>query len=135
MKNRLLLLFSLCATGLGIWEAQAENPESTSKDFMEINIPFGYDEIELHGELMLNIGPNAIVAGASDDAVYIGFNEDFGSVNISIYNGLGGLVYSTVVNSSIQTEVFIPFANVSIGTYLVELNNANGYAEGDFEHN
>ena len=44
---------------------------------MEINIPIGYDEIDLHGELAFNVGPNAIVAGASDDAVYIGFNLDF----------------------------------------------------------
>lgn len=96
--------------------------------------PAGYEIIDLQGTLLYGIDPNTIVAGASDDAVYIGFNEDFGSVNISIYNGLGGLVYSTVVNSSIQSEVFIPFAGVASGIYTVEINNANGSINGDFGH-
>ena len=82
---------------------------------------------------MLGINPNAIVAGASDDAVYIGFNQDFGNVNISIYNGMGGLVYSTVVNTSVQSVVIIPFTSAASGSYTVELSNADGDAEGDFD--
>ncbi len=82
---------------------------------------------------MYGIGPNTIVAGASDDAVYIGFNQDFGNVNISIYNGMGGLVYSTVVNTSVQSVVIIPFTSAASGSYTVELNSADGYADGDFE--
>ena len=101
---------------------------------MEINVPTGYDEIYLHGELMYNIGPNAIVAGANDDAVYIGFNQSFGNVNISIYNGMGGLAYSTVVNTDVQQVFIIPFSGVASGSYIVELSNANGYAEGEFDH-
>ena len=100
---------------------------------MEINIPIGYDEIDLHGELAFNVGPNAIVAGASDDAVYIGFNLDFGNVNISIYNSMGVIVYNTVVNTSVQSVVIIPFTSAASGSYIVELNSADGYAEGDFE--
>ena len=133
MKTKLLLLVSLCAISLGAWKIQAGNPETTIKCFMEINVPTGYDVINLHGELMYNIGPNAIVAGASDDAVYIGFNQSFGNVNISIYNGMGGLVYSTVVDTSVQSVVIIPFTSAASGSYTVELNNANGYADGDFE--
>jgi len=135
MKNNLFLFFSLCAIGLGVWEVQAENPKTTLQYFTEINIPIGYDEIDLHGELMLSIGPNAIVAGVSDDAVYIGFNQDFGNVNISIYNGMGGLVYSTVVNTSVQSVVIIPFTSAASGSYTVELSNADGDAEGDFDKN
>ena len=82
---------------------------------------------------MYNINPNAIEAGANDDAVYIGFNQSFGNVNISIYNALGGLVYSTVVNTDVQQTIIIPFSNVLSGTYTVELSNANGYVEGDFD--
>ena len=82
---------------------------------------------------MFSINPNAIVAGASDDAVYIGFNQSFGNVNISIYSGMGGLVYSTVVNTSVQSVVIIPFTSAASGSYIVELNSADGYAEGDFD--
>ena len=101
---------------------------------MEDNVPHGYDVIVLHGTLMFGINPNSIVAGASDDAVYIGFNQDFGLVNISIYNSMGGLVYSAVVNTSVQQVVIIPITFAASGTYTVELSNAFGYAEGDFEH-
>ena len=133
MKAKLLLLVGLCAISLGAWKAQAGNPETSNKCFMEINVPTGYDEIDLHGELMYNVGPNAIVAGASDDAVYIGFNQSFSIVNISIYNGMGGLVYSTVVNTNVQQVVIIPFSGFASGTYTVEISNAIGFADGNFE--
>ena len=133
MKTKLLLLVSLCAISLGAWKVQAGNPETTIKCFMEINVPTEYDVINLHGELMYNIGPNAIVAGANDNAVYIGFNQSFGNVNISIYNGMGGLVYSTVVNTDVQQVFIIPFSGVASGSYTVELSSANGYAEGEFD--
>ena len=82
---------------------------------------------------MLGVGPNAVVAGASDNSVYIGFNQDFGNVSISIYNAAGLLVCSTVVNTNVQPTVIIPFENVNTGVYTVVLDNADGYADGDFE--
>ncbi len=102
---------------------------------MDNNVPSGYNKIELHGDLATLVGPNAIVAGASDDAIYIGFNQNFGNVNISIYNGMGSLVYSTVVNTDAQSVVIIPFSSAAAGTYTVELSNANGSVDGDFELN
>ena len=99
------------------------------------NLPAGYSSIDLHGKLDCNSGPNAVVAGASDNAVYIGFNEDFGNVSISIYNEAGLVVYSTVVNTSVQQVVIIPFFSAASGTYTVELSSANGYADGDFNKN
>ena len=84
---------------------------------------------------MYGINPNAIVAGASDNAVYIGFNQDFGNVSITIYNGAGLVAYSTVVDTSVQQVVIIPITTAASGTYTVVLDNANGYAEGDFERN
>jgi hypothetical protein len=111
------------------------NIEPTPIDNVESSIPYGYEEIELRGTLATNTGPNGTLAGVSDDAVYIEFNQDFGNVNISIYNSTGGIVYNTVVNSSMQSVVIIPFSTAASGTYTVELNNANGYADGDFEKN
>ena len=134
MKTKTLLLVGLCAIGLCSLEVQAVNTKSIPINNAEIaDPPQGYEEIDLRGSLMYGIGPNAIVAGASDDAVYIGFNQDFGNVNISIYNGMGGLVYSTVVNTSVQSVVIIPFTSAASGSYIVELNSADGYAEGDFD--
>jgi hypothetical protein len=136
MKTKTLLLLGLCAIGLCTWEVQAVNTKSIPINNVEIaDPPQGYEEIDLQGSLMYGIGPNAIVAGASDVDIYIGFNQSFGNVNISIYNSLGGLVYNTVVNTDVQQVVIIPITSAASGSYFVELNNANGYAEGEFEKN
>jgi hypothetical protein len=84
---------------------------------------------------MFGINPNTIVAGVSDVDIYIGFNQSFGNVNISIYNGMGGLVYNTVVNTDVQQVYIIPFSTAASDTFTVELSNASGYAEGDFDRN
>ena len=135
MKTKALLFISLIALSFCTCEVQAGN--SMPIPIIKINTadpPQGYKKIELQGTLMFGINPNAIVAGASDDAVYIGFNQSFGNVNISIYNGMGGLVYNTVVNTNVQQVVIIPFNAAASGSYIVELSNANGYAEGEFDH-
>ena len=125
----------LCFIGLCTWEAKALNIATLPIiENVLADPPQGYEIIELEGSLMLNVGPNAIVAGASDDAVYIGFNEEFGNVNISIHSITGGLVYYTVVNTSVQSVVIIPFGGVASGLYTVELSSANGYVDGYFEH-
>lgn len=134
MKTKTLLLVGLCAIGLYSWKTQAVNTKSIPINNIEMaDPPSSYEKIELQGSLMFGINPNAIVAGANDDAVYIGFNQSFGNVNISIYNAMGGLVYSTVVNTDVQQTIIIPFANVLSGTYTVEVSNANGSVEGDFD--
>ena len=136
MNKKVLLLIGICILGLGFIEIQAVSlAKAPCYEFNDdVNVPSGFDKIDLRGSLMNGIGPNAIVAGASEDAVYIGFNQDFGLVNISIYNSLGGLAYSAVVNTSVQQVVIIPITTAASGTYTVELSNANGYADGDFEH-
>ena len=134
MKKKVLFLVGLCALSHYTWEAQALNTVSLPINECWIADPPQYKEIDLQGTLMYGINPNAIVAGASDDAVYIGFNQSFGYVDISIYNGMGGLVYSTVVNTDVQQVVIIPFNTAASGSYTVELSNANGYAEGEFDH-
>lgn len=136
MKKKALLLSCLCIFGLCIGKTYAiDTKKAPIIETEKADPPHGYEEIELLGTLMYGINTNAIIAGASNDAIYIQFNQTFGNVNISIYNSIGGLVYSTVVNTDVQQVVIIPFTNAASGTYTVELNNANGYADGDFEHN
>jgi hypothetical protein len=137
MKKNTLIIIGLCALGLCFGDVQAVNKAPTPIEINKWEIadpPQGYEKINLQGTLMLGVGPNAVVAGANDEAVYIGFNQDFGLVNISIYNSMGGLVYSAVVNTSVQQVVIIPITFATSGTYTVELSNAFGYADGDFEH-
>ena len=136
MKKKALIFIGLCALGLCTWEAQAINQQTIPFSIKNIldNMPNEFDKINLMGDLMFVVGPNAIEAGASDDAIYIGFNQSFGNVSISIYNSMSSIVYSTVVNTDVQQVFIIPFTNAASGSYTVELSNANGYAEGDFEH-
>lgn len=136
MKKKVLFFASLVALSLCTGQVKSETVNSVSAPIIKWDVadpPAGYEKIDLRGTLMLSINPNAIVAGANDNSVYIGFNQSFGNVNISIYNDMGGLVYSTVVDTSVQSVVIIPFTSAASGSYIVELNNANGYADGDFE--
>ena len=89
--------------------------------------------IELRGLLDANAGPNDILAYVDANAVRIVFNRSFGNVSISIYNATGTLFYSDTVNTAVQQHVIIPFITSSSGTYTLILENATGYADGDFE--
>ena len=132
MKKATLILTGLCVLGLFSWQAQAMNVKHVSIVNVEDNVPTGFEIIELKGDLMLGIGPNAIEAGANRKSVYIHFNQSFGNVNISIFNATGSLCYSGVVDTTVQQTVIIPISGSSEGTYNVVLDNANGYAEGEF---
>ena len=134
--KKALILSSLCILALSTpWPVQAVNHETSSITNMEDNVPTGYEIIVLKGKLDYNTGSDGIIAGANDNSVYIHFNQSFGNVSISIYNAVGNRVYNTVVDTSVQQTVIIPFSNMANGNYTVVLDNANGYAEGDFERN
>jgi hypothetical protein len=135
MNKKVLILIGLCAFGLCDSEACTVKPETTPIYTMLNHLPGIFDEIILQGDLMYGNNPNAIEAGASDNAIYIQFNQNFGNVSITIYNGNNLVVYSTVVDTSVQQVVIIPFTTAAADTYTIVLNNANGYAEGDFDKN
>ena len=129
-------LVGLFALGLCAWEAQAVNLNHTSIINVEDNVPSEYEKIMLYGSLMYGTNPNAISAGYSRNAVYVHFSQSFGNVSVALHNEDGVLVYSTVVNTNVQQTLIIPIANNSgNGGYYITLDNANGYAEGDFRKN
>lgn len=132
MKKNALILVGLCALGLFSWQTQAMIIERASIINIEDNVPTGYEIIELIGDLLYGTNPNAIDAGANRNSVYLHFNQSFGNVNIKIYNATGSLCYSGVVDTTVQQTVIIPISGNNDGTYAVVLDNANGYAEGEF---
>lgn len=134
MKKKLTIFAYIWAFVFSFWNVQAFAFDASSI-YEVLDIPHGYDKIELKGSLNYGIGPNAIEAGANDDEVYIQFNQSFGNVNIAIYNSSNLVVYSTVVDTSVQQVVIIPFTTAAADTYTVELSHADNYAEGDFEKN
>ena len=136
MKAKVLLLLGFGILGFSHYEASAsnENEKESPYYYQECMMPNGAEKIELHGCLMFNIGANSIEAYSYNNEIFIHFNQSFGNVSISLYNAIGNLIYNCVVDTSTQQLVVIPINNVASGTYTVVLDNANGYVEGDFEH-
>ena len=136
MKHKSIILAGLYAFGLCICEIQAANLNQVSVIHVEDNVPTGYEKIYLQGTLVMGPNPNAISAGYSRNSVYVHFSQSFGSVSVALHNEDGVLVYSTVVNTDVQQTLIIPLANsCGNGGYYLTLDNANGYAEGDFRKN
>ena len=96
--------------------------------------PSGADEIHLVGLLDLNQGPNDIEAYADGNYVYIYFNRNFGNVSITLYNISGVMIYNDIVNTAVQQTVIIPITGIVDGLLTLVLENANGYAEGEFDN-
>ena len=139
MKNMKVLVFvGLYAIGFCTMNVLAASPNQTSINTVmyDNHIPSEAEKIRLQGKLELNANPEDIEAGATRNAVYLYFNQNFGNVSISLYNPEGQLIYLNVVDTSVQQYVTIPLANNSgNGGYYLTLDNANGFAEGDFERN
>ena len=135
MKIKNTLLVAFCAIGLCVSIAKASTIEKDPSFTTSIALPGILDEIELQGDLMYSVGPNAINAGASKDAIYIEFKQSCGNVDIFIYNENGQQIYGTTVNTSVQQMVIIPISNTTNNGYSIMLSNANGCAEGDVRNN
>ncbi|MBR3711178.1 MAG: DUF3244 domain-containing protein [Bacteroidales bacterium] len=98
--------------------------------------PTGSEQIYLQGRLAYNAGPNDIEAYVDGNYVYVSFHRDFGAVSVTLYDPYGLSIYSDVVNTAIQQLVVIPINALNEGIYTIVLENANGYADGEFEtHN
>jgi len=127
MNSKNILLLGLCIIGLCAWEAQAVNLNHSSIINVEDNLPTDFETFELHGDLLLGVGRNAVC---------VHFSQSFGNVSVALHNEDGVLVYSTVVNTDVQQTLIIPLANNSgNGGYYLTLDNATGFAEGDFRKN
>ena len=133
MIKKTLFIAAVFALCFCTFEAEAMRINLASTTNLEDNVPTGYEAIVLQGKLSFSTGPDDIVAGFSRNSVYLRFNQSFGNVNVLIYNSAGSLVYSNTVDTSMLPTLIIPITGNDNGTYLIEINNANGYAEGEFE--
>ena len=101
---------------------QIETPEDSPLQTMII----------LNGDLAISAGPESIEASYRDNSVQVSFHQSFGYVGIMLMSETGKVVYSNTVNTSVQQTVHIPLSGTPNGRYTIILNNADGYAEGDF---
>ena len=130
MKITSAFLVAFCALSLYNPEVHAVTLE-TFRYTTTSALPSILDEIELQGDLMNSVGPNAIEAGANKEAVYIQFNQSVGNVDIFIYNENGQQIYCSTINTSVQQMVVIPIANITNNDFTIILNSASGSAEGE----
>ena len=90
------------------------------------------DNDYLNGDLAYSAGPESIEASYSENSVQVCFHQSFGNVNITLTCDTGSVVYNNTVNTSVQRSIHIPLPCTPSGRYTLMINNANGYAEGDF---
>ena len=120
-KRYLAILICVCLSVLG---------SSFATPFYDD--PPNQTPIVLRGTLDYNQGPSDIETYTDQMNVYVIFHRSFGLVNITLYNEFWMSIYSDVVNTSVQQTVVIPITGTSDGVYTLVLENANGYAEGDY---
>ena len=133
MKKTILLLICFCLFSPYALETQAHDLKPSFVQDNSIDLPPGFDELVLQGNLLLNVGPYAIEAGYDGNSIYIQFNQNLGYVDVTIYNPGGLSVYCNVINTAIQQQLVIPFYDIDEGYYTIVVENAFGYANGEFE--
>ena len=94
--------------------------------------PPSSNKIDLHGNIAYNTSSYSIEAFVCKNSVQICFHQNFGYVNITLISETGSVVYNNTVNTAVQQTFYIPVAGISSGNYTLILDNANGYAEGEF---
>lgn len=122
MKTKTLLLAFLCIF-LFTTKGHTDDP------------PSGSEIIYLQGKLDLNAGPDDIEAYVDGSAVHVYFHHSFGYVGVTLYSPLGVAIYNNVIDTEVLQHVVIPFFGNTSGTFTLVLENANGYVDGEFEHN
>ena len=133
MKMKTIIMAVICLLSLYSEKIAVSSPKAIPLVMETTEKPHGSEIIYLQGSLVLNAGPNAIEAEVGDDAIYIKFNQNFGYVSVTIYNPYGLSIYSGMVNTAVQQLLVIPVSLNDEGIYTIVLENATGYADGDFE--
>lgn len=131
MKRYLFLLLGLF-TIASISQNVYAFDQKRSYGIQQEALPEGYDIIDLYGDLMYSCNPGTIEAGIGENDIYIHFNQNLETVSIYLYNDSGVLLYHNLVNTAYQQTVIIPINSAYQGSYYLEINNATGYAGGDF---
>jgi hypothetical protein len=132
MKRQTLLLIMVGLLNMLALGASANVKLTTPMKSVNGDIPPNKTGVVLNGDLEFNSGSNSVEAYTDGEYLYIDFYQNFGYVNILIMSELGGIAYDNIVNTAVQTAYIIPCSGFITGKYTLILNNANGYAAGDF---
>ncbi len=132
MKKLLTLILAGFLSASAVEAEAFSHQEIPSQVKVTTDPPALHNMIELNGDLVFSTGPNSIEACHSKNTVQVCFHQNFGYVNITLLNETGSVVYNNTVNTAVQQTFYIPLSGTSSGNYTLVLDNANGYAEGEF---
>lgn len=130
--KKLLALILAGLLSAGAIEAVAIGHQDIPKQIETPDDPPMSHKIDLHGLLDYGVGPNSVEAYYGNNCVIVYFHQNFGYVNITLISETGSVVYNNTVNTAVQQTFYIPLSGTSSGNYTLILDNANGYAEGEF---
>lgn len=130
--KKLLTLILASFLSVGAVEAVAITHQDIPSQIATPDDPPSSYKIDLRGDLDYGVGPNSVEAYYGNNCVTIYFHQNFGYVNITLLNETGSVVYNNTVNTAVQQTFYIPLFGTSSGNYTLVLDNANGYAEGEF---
>jgi len=98
---------------------------------------FETDPIDLIGDL--DPGPrlrsisDLVTCELQGNIIISMFHMNVGNLLVAITNNTGDAVYNTMVNTSIQNQLFIPLLGLPSGIYTITFSNESGQLSGDFE--
>ena len=128
MKKKLLIFAAICAMSFGAHELNAATPNPFIVHATEKTTDG--KEIDLQGSCCSLV--SATTAKKNGNTVCLTFTQSIGIVSVMLYDGSGCLIYSGTVDTSAQRVVVIP-TGYGEGRCTLVVENASGYAEGDFE--
>ncbi len=78
-------------------------------------------------------GTDPIVAELQGNMLFIRFQKDVGTLQVTVTGPQGNNVYTTFVNTAAQATLSTPLAGLPTGNYTVTFSNERGMMWGEFE--
>ncbi|SEA46677.1 protein of unknown function [Porphyromonadaceae bacterium KH3R12] len=92
--------------------------------------------ITLEGDLQagsIRKGGNDVTAEVQGNVIVVQFHKDVGNLLVLLNNSMCDTVFQMTVNTSEQTQVYIPLSGLPSGMYTITFSNNFGTLNGNFE--
>lgn len=122
-QQMIILIFSAFLLPFTVLSEGNSNEENNSKIVLEGSIKTG----------TLRSGGDAISVEIQGNMIMATFHRDLRNVQVTLTSDTGVTVYEGSVNSSVQTQAFIPLSELQPGEYTVTFSNNLGSMSGFFE--
>ncbi|WP_352422472.1 DUF3244 domain-containing protein [Proteiniphilum sp.] len=122
MKSRLLLLTLLSCMSM-LSAITVQNTEDSNPITLEGDLQTG----------SIRKGGNDVTAEVQGNVIVVQFHTNVGNLLVTLTNSMSDTVFEMTVNTSEQSQAFIPLSGLSCGMYTITFSNNFGSLYGDFE--